>query len=171
MFFLRRETDWWFNLLHKSSFGECGDLSSLVSLRRKASAVKRHVLDADSLRAFLEDKPGAATIEDLLWKAVQSQQRVYVSVLSWNYLLATVWHCKGESVAREKMKQLEQLPLDIVDVTEAEAAGAAKLAATSGVDYFNCIAAATAQQRRATLVTTNKELSKFGDAVKIFFAD
>jgi len=133
--------------------------------------VKRHVLDADSLKTFLEDKPGAATIEDLLWKAVQSQQRVYVSVLSWNYLLSTVWRSKGESVAREKMKQLEQLPLDVVDVTEAEAAGAAKLSATSGVDYLDCIAAATAQQRRATLVTTNKELSKFGDAVKIFFAD
>jgi predicted nucleic acid-binding protein len=133
--------------------------------------VKRHVLDADSLRAFLEDRPGAATIEELLWKAVQSQQRVYVSVLSWNYLFSTVWRFKGESVAREKMKQLEQLPIEVVDVTEAEAAGAAKLSATYGLDYLDCIAAATAQQRRATLVTTNKALSKLGDTVKIFFAD
>lgn len=133
--------------------------------------MKRHVLDADSLRAFLEDRPGAATIEELLWKAVQSQQRVYVSVLSWNYLFSTVWRSKGESVAREKMKQLAQLPIEVVDVTEAEAAGAAKLSATNGFDYLDCIAAATAQQRRATLVTTNKALSKFGGTVKIFFAE
>jgi hypothetical protein len=59
------------------------------------------------------------------------------------------------------MKQLAQLPIEVVDVTEAEAAAAAKLSATNGLDYLDCIAAATAQQHRATLVTTNKELSRF----------
>jgi len=132
--------------------------------------VKRHVLDADSLKAFLEDRPGAATIEELLWNAAQSQQRVFVSVLCWNYLFSLVWRSKGEAVAREKMKQLSQLPIEVVDLTEADASGAAKLFAVSGIDFLECVAASTAQQRRATLVTTNKELSKFGDAVKILFA-
>jgi len=132
--------------------------------------VKRYVLDANCLRVFLEDRPGAAAIEDLLWKAVLTQQRLFVPVLCWNYLFATVWRSKGETVAREKMKQLSQLPIEVVDVTEEEAAGAAKLFAESDIDFLECIAASTAQQRRATLVTTNKELSKFGDAVKIHFA-
>jgi len=77
---------------------------------------------------------------------VQSQQRLCVSVLSWNHLFSTVWRSKGESIAREKMNQLAQLPIEIVDVSEAEAAAAAKLSATYGLEYFDCIAAATAQQ-------------------------
>jgi predicted nucleic acid-binding protein len=133
--------------------------------------VKSYVLDADSLKAFLEDRSGATTVEDLLWKTVQSQQHIYVSVLSWNHLFSTMWRSKGETVAVEKMKQLSQLPIEIVDVKEAEAAAAAKLSATSGLEYFDCIAAATAQQRRTTLVTTNKELTKLSDAVKILLVE
>ena len=129
------------------------------------------MLDADSLRAFLEDRPGATAVEELLWKAVQSQQHLYVSVLSWNYLFSNVWRSKGEIVAREKMKNLEQLPLEIVDVGEGEAAAAAKLSAMSGIDYLDCVAAATALQHRATLVTTNKVLSKLGDTIKILLVE
>jgi predicted nucleic acid-binding protein len=133
--------------------------------------VKPYVLDADSLKAFLEDRSGATTVEDLLWKTVQSQQRLCVSVLSWNHLFSTMWRAKGESVAREKMKQLAQLPIEVVDVGEAEAAAAAQLSAASGLEYFDCIAAATAQQRRTTLVTTNKELAKLTGTVKILLVE
>lgn len=59
----------------------------------------------------------------------------------WFRLLCKNSSGAGEAVAREKMKQLWQLPIELADVTEAESAWAAKLFITSGVDFLACVAA------------------------------
>jgi uncharacterized protein with PIN domain len=131
--------------------------------------MKHYVLDTDSVLAFLEDKPGAATVEDLLWKAAQAQQQLHMSVVSWAALVAGMSKSRGEKIARDKVKQLEQLPIDLVDVDAATADSAAILCANHDLPLARCFELALAQHRRATLVTTEKNLSRLGE-VKVLVA-
>jgi predicted nucleic acid-binding protein len=132
--------------------------------------MKHYVLATDSVLAFLENKPGATAVEELLWKAAQAQHRLYMSVISWAALLCALKQQSGEKAAGEKVRQLEQLPIDLIEVDAAAADSAATICATLDVTLTECFALALAQQRRATLVTTNKALLKVGDVVKILVA-
>ena len=132
--------------------------------------MKQYVLGTDSILAFLENKPGAATVEELLWKAAQAQQRLHMSVISWAALLCAMMQHGGEKAARESARQLEQLPFDLIEVDAAGADTAATICVTHDVPFAECFALALAQQRRATLVTTNKVFLKVGEVVKILIA-
>lgn len=134
------------------------------------TSIKQYVLDADCVLAFLEDKPGAVTVEGLLWMATQAQQFLHMSVISWSFLLCGIWQSKGEQAARDAARQLEQLPIDLIEVDAIAADSAASICATHDVPFPECFALALAQQRRATLVTTNKALSKLHGQLKILIA-
>jgi predicted nucleic acid-binding protein len=132
--------------------------------------MKHYVLATDSLLAFLENKPGAGTVEGLLWNAAQAQQRLQMSVVSWAALLCAMRKSRGEKMAQEKVKQLEQLPIDLIEVDAASADSAATICAAQDLAFVDCFGLALAQQRRATLVTTNKDLLQLGGGMKILLA-
>jgi predicted nucleic acid-binding protein len=132
--------------------------------------MKQYVLGTDAVCAFLENKPGATTVEELLWKAAQSQQRLHMSVISWGALLCAMRQSRGAKATQEKVKQLELLPIDLIEVDAAAADNAATICANHDVPFPESFALALAQQRRATLVTTNKGLLKLGDEVKVLVA-
>jgi predicted nucleic acid-binding protein len=132
--------------------------------------MKQYVLSTDSVLAFLENKPGATTVEELLWKAVQAQEPLHISVVSWAALLCAVRKTKGVKLASEKEKQLQQLPIDLIGVDAVAADLAASICSADNVPFPESFAFALAHQRRATLVTTNKDLLKLGDKVKVLLA-
>lgn len=132
--------------------------------------MKAYVLDADVVLAFLEDKPGASTLEDLLWKATQTQRPLHMSVISWSSLLCGIGQSKGEQTVREKIKQLGQLPLELIEVDAAAAESAASICAAHNIPLIDCFAIAAARQHRATLLTTNKKFLKLGDQLKVQIA-
>ena len=106
-------------------------------------------------------------MEDLLWKAVQAQHSVYLSVTSWGEILTLVSKAKGEKVAKDMQVKLEQLPIELVPIDSQIALVGARLSAAKGLPYLDCLSLAAAQQRRAILVTTDAELSDEQAGVKV----
>ncbi len=114
--------------------------------------MKRIVLDASALLAFLEDSAGASEIEELLQRAVMNDASILVPVSSWSSVCTAVWHAKGKRDGDHVLQQLTQLPLSFVDLDHSAARKAAELAAESQAPILISFSAAVAWQQKATLV-------------------
>ncbi len=128
--------------------------------------MKTYVLDASALMTFFEDRAGAEKVEELLAKAAETKHPLLLSVVNWGEVYYSVWRTRGEKAAREKLKEIAQLPIDILGVDMELAQLAATLKAEHNLPYADCFAGAITQSRRATLVTSDKDFECVGNIVK-----
>jgi len=129
--------------------------------------VKTHILDANALMTFFEDRPGAALVEELLAKASETQTPLLMSVVNWGEVYYSIWRIRGEAVANEKLRHIAQLPIKIVDADLELTRLAASLKAAHGLPYADCFGAALAQSRKADLITGDRDFARIESVVKI----
>jgi len=129
----------------------------------------RYVLDADSIIAFLENRPGANVIEDLLGRSIGAHRPILMSVVSWGAVFQMILKSHGEAAAENKMRELQQLSIDFVVADDAMCLLAASIATKLDLPYADSFAVATARQRKATLVTLNSD-AKLAREVKVLIA-
>jgi len=131
--------------------------------------VKTYVLDASALMTFFEDRPGADKVEELLAKAAETRRPLLMSVVNWGEVYYSIWRARGEKAAHAKLQQIAQLPIQVVDVDLELAKLAATLKAQHNLPYADCFAAALAQARKVTLVTSDKDFECVGTALRILW--
>ena len=131
--------------------------------------MKTYVLDASALMTFFEDRPGADKVEDLLAKATEAKRPLAMSVVNWGEVYYSVWRARGEKAAEAKLHEIAQLPVEIVGVDLELGKLSARLKAEHNLPYADCFAAALAQARKATLVTSDKDFERVGTALKILW--
>lgn len=132
--------------------------------------LKRYVLDASALVAFFQDEPGAAKVQELLTQAGEAERPLLMSVVNWGEVYYVAWQRMGEAAAREKLEEMARLPLEVVDADRETTLLAATLKAQHKLPYADCFAAALAQQRKAMLVTTDKDFGPVEKQVGILWA-
>jgi predicted nucleic acid-binding protein len=128
--------------------------------------VKTYVLDASALVTFFEDRPGADKIEELLLKETHAKRALLMSVVNWGEVYYSILRSHGENVARAKLHEIAQLPIHVVGADMELAQLAATLKARHNLPYTECFAAALAQTRNATLVTSVTDFAHGGTALK-----
>ncbi|MGD1102482.1 MAG: type II toxin-antitoxin system VapC family toxin [Terriglobia bacterium] len=131
--------------------------------------MKSHVLDASALMSFFEDRPGADTVEELLAKAAEAKWPLLMSVVNWGEVYYSIWRTRGEQAAAAKLQEIAQLPIQVFDADMELAKLAASLKAQYNLPYADCFAAALAQARKATLVTSDKDFERVGTTLKILW--
>ena len=131
--------------------------------------MKTYVLDASALMTFFEDRAGADKVEDLLAKAAEAKRPLAMSVVNWGEVYYSVWRARGEKAAAAKLHEIAQLPVEIVGVDLELGKLAARLKAEHNLPYADGFAAALAQARKATLVTSDKDFERVGTALKILW--
>ncbi len=129
--------------------------------------MKTRVLDASALMTFFEDRPGAETVEELLAKAAEAKWPLLMSVVNWGEVYYSVWRTRGEAGANQKLREIAELPIEIVDADSGLTRLAASLKAEHNLPYADCFAAALAQARKATLVTSDKDFGRVKSLLKI----
>lgn len=132
--------------------------------------MKRYVLDASALLAFFEDEPGAGKVQELLTQAGQADRRLLLSVVNWGEVYYVAWQRGGAAAARQKLEEMARLPIEVVDVDMATTQLAASLKAEHKLPYVDCFAAALAQQKRASLVTVDKDFAQVEGKVTVLWA-
>jgi predicted nucleic acid-binding protein len=132
--------------------------------------MKTYVLDASALMTFFEDRPGADKVEELLAKAAEAKRPLAMSVVNWGEVYYSVWRARGEKAAAAKLREIAQLPIEIVGVDMELAKLAASLKAEHNLPYADCFGAALAQLRKATLVTADRDFSSVEEILKIVWA-
>jgi predicted nucleic acid-binding protein len=129
---------------------------------------KIYVLDASAMLRFVDDAAGAERVERLIRDA-RGSTPLLMSVVNWGEVFYHEWQERGEETARRTMANLEQLPLDLVDVDVAQVMQAVELKAVHKIPYVDCLAAALAISCRATLVTADRDFEKLGRRIPILW--
>lgn len=127
-----------------------------------SAPTKTYVLDANALLNFAEGGPGFRKVEELLLAARRQQSVLFVSVLNLGEVLYLLWQRHGEEEAHNGVARLSRLPLYIVPVSVEQAMKAGELKALHKIPYVDCITAALAVERRAAVVTTDRDFEKLG---------
>ena len=77
---------------------------------------------------------------------------------------------RGEKAAKAKLQEIAQLPMGIVGVDVELAKLATRLKAEHNLPYADCFAAALAQARKATWVTSDKDFECVGRTLEALWA-
>ena len=128
--------------------------------------MKTYVLDASALMTFFEDRAGAEKVEELLAKAAESKHPLLMSVVNWGEVYYSIWRARGENAAGAKLREIAQLPIEIVGVDMELGKLAATLKAQHNLPYTDCFAAALAQTRKSALVTSDKDFERVESILK-----
>ncbi len=132
--------------------------------------MKRVVLDASALMVFFEDRPGADNVEELIARAIEGKRDVLMSVVNWGEVFYSIWRTRGCEAAQKVLAEIAQLPIQILDADGDLAKLAAEFRAQHKLPYADCFAAALAQQRKATLVTADKDFMHVDKKLNVVWA-
>ena len=119
--------------------------------------MKTYVLDSSALVTFFEDRAGAEKVEELLANASEAKRSLLMSVVNWGEVYYSIWRARGEAAANEKLREISQLPIEVIDVDMPTAKLAARFKAECKLPYADCFAAALTQQRKSILITADQD--------------
>jgi ribonuclease VapC len=125
------------------------------------------VLDSYALMAFFEDEPGADFVRGLIQKAVESDTNLLMSVVNLGEVWYSIARSNSSELADQYVHEIKGLGIEIVDIDWALTRQAAAFKANGNISYADCFAAALAKNRRAELVTGDKEFKSLDGEIKI----
>lgn len=125
------------------------------------------MLDTSALFAFIEKKPGALKVNEILKEAVRGHCRTLMSTVNYGELYALLLRDKGEEGALQVMFALGPLPIALQDATAQRCFRAAELKSKYKLYYVDAFAAALAVEHKATLVTSDSDFRRLGHGFRI----
>ncbi len=129
--------------------------------------MKTYVLDASALFAFLQKKPGASKVNELLKDALRGRAAIYMSAVSYGEVYGSILRGHGPDRARATMGAVQALPISLVDVTPQRALQAADVKATHKLYYLDSFVAALALEHKGTLVTSDSDFRRLGHSFPV----
>lgn len=122
-----------------------------------------YVLDAFALLAHFKNEPGARRLDALFEEASRTGKSLPVSAVNLGEVVYKTIRQFGLERAQEVLSDVQQLPIDIIDVDQQLALDAAAIKGVHRISYADCIAAALAQRLDATLVTGDDGFRQIAD--------
>jgi ribonuclease VapC len=125
------------------------------------------VLDSYALMAFFEDEPGADFVRGLIQKAVESGTNLLMSVVNLGEVWYSIARTNSPEIADQYVHEIKGMGIEIVDVDWTLTRQAAAFKVNGNISYADCFAAALAKNRKAELVTGDKEFRALDGEIKI----
>ena len=125
------------------------------------------VLDSYALMAFFEDEQGADFVRGLIQKAVESDTNLLMSVVNLGEVWYSIARTNSPETADQYVHEIKGMAIEIVDVDWTLTRQAAAFKVNGNISYGDCFAAALAKNRKAELVTGDKEFKVMQDEIKI----
>lgn len=127
------------------------------------------VLDSYSLLAYIEDEAGAEKMIEIFRIARDSGRALLLSVVNWGEVYYITLREAGRDRADEVAHLISTLPIEVVPADLELTKQAAELKSKHRMSYADCFAVALARQRKAELVTGDKEFREVEGEVKILW--
>ena len=129
--------------------------------------MKTYVFDASALLAFLQGKPSAAKVNDMLKDGVQGRAEVLMSAVNFGEVYGMILRGRGPEAAMTFMSAVRPLPIRLVDATPERCLRAAEVKTKYRLYYVDSFAAQLALETKATLVTSDSDFRKLGHGVAV----
>jgi predicted nucleic acid-binding protein len=131
--------------------------------------MKPTVLDASAVLAMFFGEPGMETMRDLFHKASEADRPVYISAVNWAEVLYKMERKHGKA-GLEAAHQFERTtPLEAVPVDREQAEAAALLKNSHKLGLADAFAAALAKNKKAELITADREFKSVEKEIKIIW--
>jgi ribonuclease VapC len=124
--------------------------------------MKAYVFDASALFAFLQDKPGATRVGELLTDAVRGRAEIFMSAVNYGEVYGIILREQGHERARAIIDAVYPLPIRVLDANPQRAFHAAEVKASYKLYYVDSFAAALAIEHKAALVTSDSDFRRLG---------
>ena len=129
--------------------------------------MKIYVFDASALFAFLQKKPGAHKVNELLKDAMRGRAAIFMSAVNYGEVYGGVLRQHGPERARATMSAVGPLPIGFLDATPQRAFLAAEIKAKYKLYYVDSFAAALAFEHKGTLVTSDSDFRRLGHSFPV----
>ena len=124
-------------------------------------------LDAHALTAYFEKEPGYEKVQELLTEAASSGRPLLLSAVNWGEVFYVTYREHGKPAADQIARLIDEFPMEVVAVDIPIAHQAAIYKATHKMSYADCLAAALAKSRKATLVTGDRDFKQVEGEIKV----
>lgn len=129
--------------------------------------MKTYVFDASALFAYVQKKPSANKVNQLLKSSLDRSAEILMSALNFGEVYGVVLREHGRERALTVISALQSLPIRLIDVTPQRAFHAAEIKSKHRLYYVDSFAAALAIENNATLVTSDSDFRKLGHGFPI----
>jgi predicted nucleic acid-binding protein len=131
--------------------------------------LKSYVLDASALLCFLQGIGGSDKVAELLDQGQRGNVAVAMSVVNWGEVYYSYHRGMGGEQLEELRQAIRQFPIDIIDADIRLTELAADIKIHHKLAFSDCFAAALAVDRRATLVTSDRDFLRVQGRVRIMW--
>ena len=120
------------------------------------------MFDASAVFAFLQHKPSAIKVNELLKEAIREQADILMSAVNYGEVYGGILREHGPERAAATMNAVHPLPIRLIDATPRRAFQAADIKSKYKLYYVDSFAAALAIECKAILVTSDSDFRKLG---------
>ena len=128
---------------------------------------KAYVLDSWAVLAYLEDEPAGESVADLIVDAQENGQAVYMSVVNTGEVWYILAREVSEAEADKAVEELQHMGIQVVDATWPLTRTAGIFKAKGKISYADCFAAALASDKKADLVTGDREFKQVESQISV----
>jgi len=125
------------------------------------------VLDSYALMAFFEDEPGADVVRGLIYKSVESDTTLLMSIVNLGEIWYSIARTNSAEMADQYIHEIKGMGIEIIDADWTVTRQAAAFKSHGNISYADCFAAALAKLKKAELITGDKEFKSLEDEIKI----
>ena len=125
------------------------------------------VLDSYALMAFFEDEPGADFVRSIILKAEDGTTNLLMSVVNLGEVWYSIARTNSEEIADQYINDVQGMAIEIVEVSWQLTRQAAAFKVKGNISYGDCFAAALAKERKAELITGDKEFKVLQNQIRI----
>ena len=118
------------------------------------------VLDSWAIMSYLQGEPSAEKVADIIADAHEDNVPLLMSVVNAGEVWYIIARKTSDADADRSLRELGQLGIEFVDVNWENAHQAGRFKAIHKMSFADCFAAAVAKQRKAHLVTGDKEFKQ-----------
>jgi len=126
-----------------------------------------YVLDSFALLAYLENETGSQRVQDLFGLCKAGTVKLLLSIINLGEVLYITERERGLPTAQKVLALIEELPVEIVEVSRDLVFLAAHTKARNAISYADSFAAALTIQYKATLVTGDLEFKSLEKEIMI----
>jgi len=127
------------------------------------------VFDSYAFFVFFQDEENADKVENLLLEAEKGNIRILLNIVNWGEIYYIIMRKFGEETAEKKMREIEQMPVEVILLDRELAREAARIKACHTLSYADSFAAALTKMGKGELITGDKEFKSIEKEISIFW--
>lgn len=130
---------------------------------------KNLVFDACALIEFFSNGPKARKVLGLIQQVAANLGKLYLNPINWGEVLYVTEMRHGEAQKNILKKKIKEMGIILTEINQDLIEKAAKLKAKDKIPYADAFAAATALQKKASLVTGDADFKVLAKKIKILW--